>query len=153
MALPNIGERRAYVMNLLNEGVNFNYKLAKDVAAIFGCSHSAIINDVHWMTTKKLANAVIYPSQALKKKIYKRDDGVCQYCGKKKDPYVIDHIIPWWQGGVGTSYNLVVACASCNSKKMRCTWIPNNLDAITKDNPEWKQLILSMASGQPSVNG
>jgi len=50
-------------------------------------------------------------------KITERDKKICQYCGKKADDLVIDHIIPWSRGGRHYPENLVVACRSCNSIK------------------------------------
>ena len=49
--------------------------------------------------------------------IKERDKGLCQYCGKKNDDIVIDHIIPWARGGRHNPENLAVACRSCNSIK------------------------------------
>lgn len=48
--------------------------------------------------------------------IFKRDGGVCQYCGTNKE-LTIDHVIPRSQGGKSTWTNLVTACKRCNSRK------------------------------------
>ena len=41
----------------------------------------------------------------------------CVYCGAVEGPMHFDHIIPRSQGGEDTTANLVVACASCNSRR------------------------------------
>ena len=49
--------------------------------------------------------------------ILKRDDNMCQYCGKKNVSMTIDHIIPKDKGGVDKWSNLVAACKKCNIYK------------------------------------
>lgn len=51
--------------------------------------------------------------------IYKRDNFVCQYCGKSLtgNESSIDHIIPRSQGGLTTWTNCVASCLKCNMKK------------------------------------
>ncbi|MDZ7316199.1 MAG: HNH endonuclease [candidate division KSB1 bacterium] len=49
--------------------------------------------------------------------IMRRDGFVCQYCGTKKGPLTIDHVIPKTRGGDDSWENLVCACVSCNNKK------------------------------------
>ncbi|MFZ0390021.1 MAG: HNH endonuclease [Calditrichia bacterium] len=46
-----------------------------------------------------------------------RDDYTCQYCGHKKLPLTIDHVIPRNYGGRDNWENLVVACQKCNNRK------------------------------------
>ena len=52
-----------------------------------------------------------------RKNLLKRDNRVCQYCGKTDTKMTIDHIIPKVKGGTDTWENLVTACFKCNSKK------------------------------------
>lgn len=153
MGYTNIDERRRYVLDLIQQGVTLNIRKRAEIGAMFGCSYSTITLDIHVLTTKPLARGSFYPGVALKKKIYKRDDYTCQYCGQyggygkdKRLHLVIDHVIPMTQGGIGSPSNLVVACGSCNIKKKGKTWIPNNLDKITEGNQYWRDLILGMAS-------
>ena len=51
--------------------------------------------------------------------IYRRDNYMCQYCGKipGTPDLTIDHIVPRAQGGQTTWLNCVVACIKCNSRK------------------------------------
>lgn len=53
-----------------------------------------------------------------RKRVAKRDEYICQYCGKDvKIGFVIDHVIPWRVGGENTLENLVCACRRCNLMK------------------------------------
>jgi len=51
--------------------------------------------------------------------IWNRDQGVCQYTGRKltKDQSTIDHVVPRSKGGLDTWTNLVLCDKSLNSKK------------------------------------
>lgn len=51
--------------------------------------------------------------------IYKRDENICQYCGRRKsgNELSLDHVVPRCQGGLTTWENIVVACTECNMKK------------------------------------
>jgi 5-methylcytosine-specific restriction endonuclease McrA len=51
-----------------------------------------------------------------RREILKRDRDRCQYCGSKKQ-LTIDHIIPRSKGGKHSWDNVVIACATCNSRK------------------------------------
>lgn len=67
----------------------------------------------------RLLNYVKYHTRPLKinrKRIYKRDDNQCVYCGSKKH-LTIDHVLPKSRGGDNTWKNLVTCCLSCNLKK------------------------------------
>jgi len=52
-----------------------------------------------------------------RKNILKRDAYQCQYCGTKKEPMTVDHIVPKVHGGKDTWENMVTACIKCNNKK------------------------------------
>jgi 5-methylcytosine-specific restriction endonuclease McrA len=51
--------------------------------------------------------------------IYARDNGACQYCGKKyhRSELNLDHVIPRSMGGTSTWENVVCSCQSCNRLK------------------------------------
>ena len=66
------------------------------------------------------------PSRRVKlsrRAIYKRDDYMCQYCGKRAprdigvDDLSIDHGLPKAQGGKTIWDNVALACTNCNRKK------------------------------------
>ncbi|ALJ00344.1 HNH endonuclease [Rufibacter tibetensis] len=48
--------------------------------------------------------------------IMRRDRNRCQYCGSTRN-LTLDHLLPRSRGGESTWYNLITACARCNSKK------------------------------------
>ena len=58
-------------------------------------------------------------SKKIRFEIFKRDSFACQYCGKKSPDVVlnVDHIEPISRGGSNEIFNLVTACAECNSGK------------------------------------
>lgn len=66
-------------------------------------------------------------SSAVRKEIFQRDGGTCQYCGNTAGPFEIDHVIPWSRGGKHSADNFALACKPCNRDK----------GALTPD--EWQQ--------------
>jgi 5-methylcytosine-specific restriction endonuclease McrA len=67
----------------------------------------------------RLLNYVRFTSSPLKlnrKRLYRRDDNQCVYCGSKKG-LTIDHVLPKSRGGKNTWSNLVTCCSPCNLKK------------------------------------
>lgn len=54
-----------------------------------------------------------------RRNIFARDDGRCQYCGKRfpTSELSLDHVVPTCRGGTTTWENLVCACVRCNVKK------------------------------------
>jgi len=59
-----------------------------------------------------------------RKKIFERDNYICQYCGEKINPKnaTLDHFIPQSQGGEHTKENLRTCCLICNSIKSGKTY-------------------------------
>lgn len=51
-----------------------------------------------------------------RKRIFKRDNYECGYCGSKKN-LTIDHVQPKSRGGLNTWNNLITCCSRCNSIK------------------------------------
>lgn len=92
----------------------------------------------------------------VKKFILNRDGPICQYCGVQVNEKTIatDHVVPETMGGITAIYNLVIACRSCNIRKMKQVWIPNNLEVISNTSYKaqaWGEKILSMAHGWQHV--
>jgi 5-methylcytosine-specific restriction endonuclease McrA len=56
------------------------------------------------------------PVKLNRKRIFKRDNNECVYCGSKRN-LTIDHIMPRSRGGKNTWSNLVTCCSNCNLKK------------------------------------
>lgn len=52
-----------------------------------------------------------------KREILRRDEFMCQYCGRKMRHLTIDHVIPRRLDGPHTWQNLVAACTACNRRK------------------------------------
>ncbi|NGU11968.1 HNH endonuclease [Clostridium perfringens] len=57
--------------------------------------------------------------QGVKLKVFRRDNCVCQICGKNValDEINYDHIIPWSKGGSSDESNIRILCESCNKKR------------------------------------
>jgi len=53
----------------------------------------------------------------IRKIVFKRDDYICQYCGKKDCILECDHIVPLSSGGTHKISNLNTACMPCNRAK------------------------------------
>jgi 5-methylcytosine-specific restriction endonuclease McrA len=53
------------------------------------------------------------------KALFRRDQGMCLYCGQQFPAYLLsrDHVKPLSQGGVDTWTNVVTACKRCNNYK------------------------------------
>lgn len=66
---------------------------------------------------------------ALRWRIYRRDQGICRYCGVACGPeaerWEIDHVVPRALGGRDDPSNLALACRRCNQKKGAKLW-PGN---------------------------
>ena len=52
-----------------------------------------------------------------RKEIFRRDEYVCQYCGKSMRDLTIDHVIPKHLNGEHSWSNVVTACSHCNHVK------------------------------------
>ena len=62
-----------------------------------------------------------FPTDSLRRNIYRRDSYMCVYCGKdmrdQSRLLSLDHVIPVRHGGTHYDKNLVTACKVCNSAK------------------------------------
>ena len=76
--------------------------------------------EVEMPTVLRLNHHVRRPTPVLRvsrKSIFARDHHSCQYCGRRKVPLTIDHVVPRERGG-GTDWgNLVCCCTKCNNQK------------------------------------
>ena len=67
----------------------------------------------------RLLNYVSFHSTPLRlnrKRVFKRDNHECVYCGSKKH-LTLDHVTPRYRGGKNSWTNLVTCCSPCNIKK------------------------------------
>ena len=53
----------------------------------------------------------------ISKKVFKRDNYTCSYCGCVGGLLEVDHVIPFSKGGSDELDNLVCACRKCNRQK------------------------------------
>jgi hypothetical protein len=143
MAHNNINERRAFVTALLEKGTIISGTLRKSIADQFSCSPAAIAADLIALRLVP-GTPSIHCTPSLRKLIASRDH-VCQYCGQTSASLIVEHVIPAALGGPARAYNLVLACQKCNVTKGRSVWIPNNLDSITAEHPEWRERIVNAA--------
>lgn len=143
MAHPNIDERRSEVKLLLENGT-LTSRVRSELAKKYNCSIGAIFSDVCMLN--RIDNNPVFASPRTKGIVSKRDNYECQYCGRVEGIFVVDHVIPAFQGGNGKYYNLVYCCASCNIKKKGKTWVPKNISVLEKANPEWASKIKQFAS-------
>lgn len=49
--------------------------------------------------------------------LFRRDHGLCAYCGRHADHPTAEHILPESRGGEYSWTNLVTACRRCNTRK------------------------------------
>lgn len=52
-----------------------------------------------------------------RKNVFRRDDHVCQYCGRHTHDLTLDHVLPRSRGGPTSWENVVACCKGCNAKK------------------------------------
>lgn len=144
MAANNINKRRKAVAQLIKSRYITSKKI-KDLAKKFGCHHGSIILDIAFI--KSQYKYTVLPSCRTKEEIKMRDNHTCQYCGTKKPPLFIDHIIPVIRGGHGEEYNLVACCPSCNTRKSKYggVWVPDNIDLIRQLNEKYANRIVRYA--------
>ena len=65
-----------------------------------------------------------------KKKVFRRDNYTCQYCGHSGRDLTIDHVIPKSRGGRTSWENMVVACKRCNLRKGNRTLAESRLTLL-----------------------
>lgn len=135
MSYQNINERRAYSRALLDKGVQITPALKREIAALFGCSVTAITVDVAWLrdpltaggyrdtyavnTQNSRARRLGIEGTFTKKEwqaLCKQHDHLCAKCGRA---YALgpDHIIPLSKGGTNWIDNIQPMCSSCNYSK------------------------------------
>jgi len=69
-----------------------------------------------------------------RKNVYKRDKGICQYCGKKISlaKMTYDHVVPKSRGGRLTWTNIVCCCLKCNTRKYNHTLAECGMKLLNK---------------------
>lgn len=72
------------------------------------------------------------PLALTKRNVLKRDGFQCQYCGTRRGPFTIDHVVPRSLGGRDAWENLVCACHRCNNLKGDRTPVDSGLLLMRK---------------------
>lgn len=145
MASPLLKQRRAHIKGILDCGGEISTTLRKAIAKKFKCSAATVYSDIVALTVD-FGGFTRHIASARKARIHARDNSTCQYCGVQNPTNpVVDHVVPYVQGGIAREHNLVSACQKCNSTKCSDVWVPDNLEAITLNHPEWRNKILSLA--------
>jgi len=52
-----------------------------------------------------------------RRNVFRRDNGLCQYCGCRVPDLTLDHVVPRSREGPTSWDNVVACCRSCNSRK------------------------------------
>ena len=98
-------------------------------------------------------------NEKLKDRIWKRDRGLCFYCGcfltKNHPERTLDHVIPKCKEGTSNRmWNLVISCRDCNSEKNDSDPTPEQL-AVVMTRKSWGEthLALCQAIGRASKAG
>lgn len=85
-----------------------------------------------------------------RKNIYKRDNNICQYCGKKFQPedLNLDHILPSSRGGKDSWENVVCSCVPCNLRKANRTLKEAGMNLIRLPRkPAWRAFVKDSFTG------
>jgi len=67
--------------------------------------------------------------------VKKRDNAICQYCGKDVPDGEADHVLPLSQGGTDAMTNLAWACKACNrskGSKPPCEWLASTKECMAE---------------------
>ena len=99
----------------------------------------------------RLLKYVRFRTRGLKlnrKRIYKRDNNECVYCGSQRN-LTIDHVIPRSRGGKNSWTNLVTCCRSCNLKKADKT--PEEANMKMKFKPYEPNVFSSIVSSDVEI--
>lgn len=107
-----------YIKKTQNKTIKFFVKVLNELEEkklIDICPQSIQINGHKFIWIWRIRKRI---SSSIRNYIFKRDRGICQYCGKKlKSKFHIDHIIPFIKGGSDEIDNFVLSCSKCNSRK------------------------------------
>jgi 5-methylcytosine-specific restriction endonuclease McrA len=150
-----ISERKV-IRHLLNEKV--------EVLSHWGdadiCWISGRIKRPSVLRLKYYVQRFCHGRTANRRAIFKRDQYICQFCGKafSESELTVDHIVPKSKGGQLSWTNCVTACFPCNSRKRNRTpeqagmallskpMAPTcsllcDLPPINQQHPDWKSYL------------
>jgi 5-methylcytosine-specific restriction protein A len=58
-------------------------------------------------------------SEAIRRKVYARDHGICRRCGNRSLKWEADHIVPLGDHGTNALSNFQTLCLKCHNRKTR----------------------------------
>lgn len=89
-----------------------------------GCNKPLAKGKKRWATPSCQQNAVTLffivkgDTKTIRSELYKRDDGICNCCGKQVDLWEADHVFPVHRGGAYCDLdNLQTLCVECHKHK------------------------------------
>lgn len=83
--------------------------------------HIKIVDFNKWVKIDNSCLASPKNWENIRKYILARDNYTCVYCGDKRGPFDVDHVMPRSRGGSDEEKNLVCACRVCNMAKSNKT--------------------------------
>ena len=116
------------------------------------CGDRAPIQVIHAKRAVKLPYVILLTDynevpdmdiRLTKKNLMLRDNGKCQYCGKKlrSDEATLDHVNPRSRAGDMSWLNIVISCFPCNVKKRNRTPEEAHMPLLAKPvKPKWYPL-------------
>lgn len=141
----SIGRNHEYHVNILEL---YDAHIAPNVDSY---PQPAVLHIAHYKKESKSALKTYAPFT--RKNIWDRDNGSCQYCGKKikLEDMHWDHIVPRKSGGKTTWTNIVCCCLLCNSKKADKSLKESGMKLLKKPEPVYNEVAPTMASRQRIV--
>lgn len=110
------------------------------------CPRPSVIRVAHYKRPSKSSIKIYAPFT--RKNVWERDEGKCQYCGKKVKLTDMhwDHVVPRKLGGKTTWTNIVCACLTCNAKKADKTLRESGLHLLKKPEPIFNEITESLSA-------
>jgi 5-methylcytosine-specific restriction endonuclease McrA len=107
-AITLVVSEKAVVLESYPGTIITSTSVSMPIPSVIQCTHSSYI-------PKKYVNILPFT----RKNVYIRDQGRCQYCGKKVglNTFSFDHVNPRCRGGLSCWENIVICCIRCNSEK------------------------------------
>lgn len=86
---------------------------------MFGWFTNAVLELWQFERKHPRARAPRQSQRRFRQRLYRRDNGMCRYCGRllKFEEATIDEVVPMVHGGERVLSNTVLACWNCNHKK------------------------------------
>lgn len=140
-----IKTRRRFVSKIMNQGFSQKY-IVSLTRLKFDVNYASVLSDITAIRNSLLPGGCS-SARGVKLLVLKRDNFICQYCGRPDNILVVEHIVPLGQRRSSNKvHNLVCSCASCNVRKGSNVWIPKNILEITKTRLSHRYFIIDNAT-------